>query len=106
QAGTVTALGVAARLKVSVRTLHRSLADEGTSYRRLLDQLRLDLAERHLADDRMSVGEVAFLLGFSELSAFHRAFKRWTGRSPVTFRAEARLHSRSRSAARTVITAG
>jgi AraC-like DNA-binding protein len=90
QAGDVTAHRLAARLKVSVRTLHRCLAAEGTSYRRLLDRLRLDIAERHLMDDRMSVGEVAFLVGFSELSAFDRAFKRWTGRTPVTFRAEAR----------------
>ena len=97
QSGNVTAQGLAARLKVSVRTLHRSLAAEGTSYRRLLDQLRLDIAERHLTDDRMSVAEVAFLLGFSELSAFHRAFKRWTGRTPVTFRAEARLRPHARS---------
>ena len=97
QAGNVTAQGVAARLRVSIRTLHRSLAAEGTSYRRLLDQLRLDIAERHLIDDRMSVAEVAFLVGFSEISAFHRAFKRWTGRTPVTFRAEARMRPPSRS---------
>ena len=100
RAGNVTAHGLAARLNVSVRTLHRSLASEGTSYRRLLDQLRLDIAARHLLDDRMSVAEVAFLVGFSELSAFHRAFKRWTGRTPLTFRAEAREppHLRSRHA--------
>jgi AraC-like DNA-binding protein len=97
QAGNVTAQSVAARLGVSVRTLHRFLAAEGTSYRRLLDQLRLDIAERHLIDDRMSVAEVAFLVGFSEISAFHRAFKRWTGRTPVTFRAEARISPPSRS---------
>jgi len=97
QAGNVTAHDLAARLKVSVRTLHRALAAERTSYRRLLDQLRLDIAERHLKDDRMSVAEVAFLVGFSELSAFHRAFKRWTGRTPVTFRAEARMRPHSRS---------
>ena len=97
QAGNVTAQGVAARLRVSIRTLHRSLAAEGTSYRRLLDQLRLDIAERHLMDDRMSVAEVAFLVGFSEISAFHRAFKRWTGRTPVTFRAEARTRPPSHS---------
>jgi AraC-like DNA-binding protein len=90
QAGSATVQGLAARLKVSPRTLHRTLAAEGTSYRRLLDQLRLDIAGRHLADDRMSVAEVAFLVGFSEISAFHRAFKRWTGRTPVTFRAESR----------------
>jgi AraC-like DNA-binding protein len=96
-AGHVTADGLAARLRVSVRTLHRFLAAEGTSYRRLLDQLRLDIAERHLMDDRMSVAEVAFLVGFSEISAFHRAFKRWTGRTPVTFRCEARMRPPSRS---------
>jgi AraC-like DNA-binding protein len=97
QAGNVTAQALAARLAVSVRTLHRSLAAEGTSYRRLLDQLRLDIAERHLLDDRMSVAEIAFLVGFSELSAFHRAFKRWTGRTPVTFRAESRRRPDRRS---------
>ena len=90
QVGNLTARSVAAHLNVSVRTLHRALAAEGTSYRRLLDQLRLDIAERHLRDDRISVAEVAFLVGFSEISAFHRAFKRWTGRTPVTFRTEAR----------------
>ena len=97
QAGNVTAHGLAARLKVSVRTLHRNLAAERTSYRRVLDQLRLDIAERHLTDDRMSVAEVAFLVGFSELSAFHRAFKRWTGCTPAAFRAEARVRPHSRS---------
>jgi AraC-like DNA-binding protein len=97
QAQSVTAHGLAARLKVSVRTLHRSLAAEGTSYRRLLDQLRLDIAKRHLMDDRVSVAEVAFLVGFSELSAFHRAFRRWTGRTPVAFRAEARIRPHRRS---------
>jgi AraC-like DNA-binding protein len=97
QAGNVTAHRVAARLRVSIRTFHRALAAEGTSYRRLLDQLRLDIAGRHLIDDRMSVAEVAFLVGFSEISAFHRAFKRWTGRTPVSFRAEARRRPPSRS---------
>jgi len=97
QEGNVTAQGLAARLSVSIRTLHRFLAVEGTSYRRLVDQLRLDIAARHLIDDRMSVAEVAFLVGFSEISAFHRAFKRWTGRTPMGFRAEARMHPPSRT---------
>ena len=88
QTGNVTAQHLAARLNVSVRTLHRSLTAENTSFRRLLDTLRLDVASRHLMDDRLSIAEVAFLLGFSELSAFHRAFKRWTGHTPVTFRAQ------------------
>ena len=77
---------LAARLKTSVRTLNRHLAVERLSYRRLLDHLRQELACRHLADDRVSIAEVAFLLGFSELSAFYRAFKRWTGHTPAEFR--------------------
>jgi AraC-like DNA-binding protein len=79
---------------MSVRTLHRSLAAEGTTYRELLDQLRCDLATRHLADDRISIAEIAFLLGFSEISAFHRAFRRWTDRTPAEFRAEPRRSPR------------
>jgi len=97
QAENVTAHRLAARLGVSLRTLHRSLAAEDTSYRQLLDQLRLDIAERHLMDDRVSVTEVAFLAGFSELSAFYRAFKRWTGCTPAAFRARARTPPPSRS---------
>jgi AraC-like DNA-binding protein len=84
------AVRMAAQLKMSVRTLNRGLAAEGTSYTALLDQLRHELATRHLADDRVSIAEVAFLLGFSELSSFYRAFRRWTGRTPVEFRQEFR----------------
>lgn len=81
---------MAGRLKMSVRTLNRALAAEDTSYRRLLEQLRRELAVGHLADNRLSVTEVAFLLGFSDQSAFHRAFRRWTGRTPSAFRAQSR----------------
>ena len=88
--GEPSAASVAARLKMSVRTLNRTLAGEGTSYRRLLDQLRHELASRHLANPQISIGEVAFLLGFSELSAFYRAFKRWSGRTPAEFRQSVR----------------
>jgi len=84
--GEPSAAAVAARLKMSLRTLNRSLADEGTTYRKLLDQLRHELAAHHLANARTSTAEVAFRLGFSDLSAFHRAFKRWTGRTPAEFR--------------------
>jgi AraC-like DNA-binding protein len=84
--GEPSAAGVAARLRMSLRTLNRSLASEGTTYRALLDQLRHELAARHLANPHTSIAEVAFRLGFSDLSAFHRAFKRWTGRTPTEFR--------------------
>jgi AraC-like DNA-binding protein len=77
---------LASHLKMSVRTLHRALAAEGTSYRKLLDQLRQELAVRLLRDHRVAIQEVAFLTGFSELSAFYRAFKRWTRQTPAEFR--------------------
>jgi AraC-like DNA-binding protein len=88
--GEPTAARLAARLKMSVRSLNRLLAAEGTSYQELLDAIRRDLAERHLASDHVSISEIAFLLGFSELSSFHRAFKRWSGRTPAQFRQEFR----------------
>jgi AraC-like DNA-binding protein len=84
--GEPRAVKVAARLKMSVRSLNRLLAGEGTTYRELLDQIRKELAARHIAGNRISIAEVAFLLGFSELSAFYRAFHRWTGQTPAEFR--------------------
>lgn len=86
RAGEVRVKPVAAELKMSVRTLNRMLAAERTTYREVLEQLRRSLAVRHLADGRIAISEVAFILGFSELSAFHRAFKRWTGLTPAEYR--------------------
>jgi AraC-like DNA-binding protein len=74
---------VAAKLHMSPRSLQRRLRDESTSFAKLLADLRHNLALRHLRNPRTTIGEVAFLLGFSEVSAFHRAFKRWTGRTPM-----------------------
>ncbi len=76
----------AARLAVSPRTLRRRLQEEGTTFQDVLDETRCELAKRHLGDDRLALGEVAFRLGFSEPSAFHRAFKRWTGQTPLAYR--------------------
>jgi AraC-like DNA-binding protein len=86
--GEPSASITASRMKMSARTLNRALAAEGTSYRAILDQLRHELACRYLADSRLSIGEIGFLLGFSEISAFYRAFKRWTGQTPAVFRAQ------------------
>jgi AraC-like DNA-binding protein len=91
--GEPTATQLAARLKMSVRTLSRSLAAAGTSYREVLDSLRREQSLRHLAGNRFSISEIAFLLGFVELSSFHRAFKRWTGETPAEFRRRARHSS-------------
>lgn len=73
---------VAAEFQVTSSTLRRHLEREGSSYQGLKDQLRRDAAIGLLAQGQHSVGEVGHLLGFHEASAFHRAFKKWTGVSP------------------------
>jgi AraC-like DNA-binding protein len=78
---------IARELAMSDRHLQRALRNDGTSFQRLLDQVRRDLAISHLANPATSAGQVGFLLGFSEPSAFHRAFRRWTGKAPSAFRA-------------------
>jgi AraC-like DNA-binding protein len=80
--GDPTAERVAGALSVHPKTLSRRLKAEGTTFRRLLDELRMELARRYLRQPGLSVEEVAFLLGYSERSAFHRAFQRWTGHAP------------------------
>ena len=67
---------------MSGRTLQRHLAAEGTSFQALFDTVRRELAVRHLADPNATVAKVAWLVGFSEAGAFHRAFRRWAGQSP------------------------
>jgi len=84
-----TLSGLSQRLRMSERSLQRRLADEGQTFDALLDELRHELALRYLADKTLAIAEVAFLLGYSEPSAFHRAFKRWTGKTPT----QARQHA-------------
>jgi AraC-like DNA-binding protein len=78
---------VARALKMSPRTLQRRLSEHGTSFQDVLDVERQELARRLLEDPRLSVSEVAWRLGYSELTAFNRAFKRWTGKTPGEWRA-------------------
>jgi AraC-like DNA-binding protein len=73
---------VARKLGMSPRNLQRHLASEGASFKELLNEARVTLARNYVADGRMSVTEIAFLLGFADTSTFSRAFKRWTGKSP------------------------
>lgn len=80
----------AAHLGLSERSLQRRLREEGTAFEALLEAARRQEAMRLLADDRLAVAEIAFLLGFSEASAFHRAFKRWTSVTPAAFRKQPR----------------
>jgi AraC-like DNA-binding protein len=93
-----TAEHVARDLALSVRSLHRGLREEGTTFRELLDRLRHERSAELLADPRLSIAEIGYLLGFAEISSFYRAFKRWSGQTPAEFRAHA---SRRGSSGRT-----
>lgn len=84
--GDASLESVARQLGLSERSLQRKLRAAGASHHELLDQMRRDLAMKYLREPKMAVCEVAYLLGFSESSAFHRAFKRWTGMAPNEFR--------------------
>ena len=84
--GPLTLKAAAERLHLSQRSLQRRLDDEGTRFADLVDEVRRELALRYIADERLALGEVAYLLGFAEPSPFHRAFKRWTGTTPSAAR--------------------
>ena len=78
-------------LALSARTLSRRLADEGTTYEEVVDQLRRTLALQYLKDPGMSISQIAWLLGYEGSTSFNHAFKRSTGRSPFVARNEKRL---------------
>jgi AraC-like DNA-binding protein len=84
--GHVSKEQVSESLGVSLRTLQRRLHDEGTGFKQLLDETRRELADGYIKNPQVSLGEITYLLGFSEASNFSRAFKRWTGNSPAEFR--------------------
>jgi AraC-like DNA-binding protein len=77
---------VAKALGTSARTLQRRLEANDTSFQAVVDGVREELARRHIANAKLSLGDIAYLLGFSEISAFTRAFKRWTGMTPSRWR--------------------
>ena len=81
---------VARSLAMSPRNLQRRLAEEGTSFSALLEEARTSLARTYVEEGRLSVTEIAFMLGFADTSAFSRAFKRWTGLSPRAWAARPR----------------
>ena len=87
--GKVRASEIARRLGLSPRSFARRLAAEHTSYSEVLKSLRLNLADRYLADDSLTISQIAWLLGYQEVSAFTHAYKRQTGRSPRGTRARA-----------------
>jgi AraC-like DNA-binding protein len=78
---------VGRELKLPLRSLQRRLKEQKTSFARILDEIRHQLALSYLADASLSIGEITFLLHFSEAAAFDRAFKRWTRTTPSAYRA-------------------
>jgi AraC-like DNA-binding protein len=89
--GKAKAENVAKALALSLRTLARRLADEGATYGEVVDQLRRSLAAQYLNDPGMSLGQIAWLLGYEGSTSFNHAFKRWTGRSPSLARNQKQL---------------
>jgi AraC-like DNA-binding protein len=85
-----TADRVAAKLAISTRTLARRLSAEGTSFMQLLDEVRARLVKQYLRDDQLSLDVIAERLGFSESTAFIRAFKRWHGQTVTEYRRAAK----------------
>lgn len=90
-AGQADAASVARRLGVSVRSLQRRLAEEGTSFQAELGALRARLARHYLTGSRHSSAEIAFLLGYEDPNSFIRAFGGWTGTTPEAMRAAAQV---------------
>jgi AraC-like DNA-binding protein len=83
--GSLSADTVAARFSMSNRTLRRRLREEATSYQEILDDVRAELARHYLTKEKRGIDEIAFLVGFSDPSAFTKAFRRWTGKTPADF---------------------
>ena len=84
---------VAHSMGMSGRALQSKLRDDKTSFQQVLDKVRLEKASRLLTKGELQVSEVAFLMGYSDQSAFNHAFKRWTGHSPQSFRRSAQANA-------------
>jgi len=84
--GQVTDKLVASELNLSERSMQRRLKEHQTTFRYLLDSVREMVAKQYIENPMNRMGDIAFLIGFSEQSAFSRAFKKWTGKSPIEYR--------------------
>lgn len=84
---------VAQQLGVSERSLRRQLTKKNTSFQKIYDEVREKIASEFLTMSSLPLADIAFLVGFSELGAFTRAFKKWTGKSPTTYRVESTIGS-------------
>lgn len=85
-AGEANADAACRALKLSRRTLQRRLRAEKTSFQKVLNEVRADLAARYLSDERLKILEVAMLLGYSSISSFTTAFKSWYDLPPAAWR--------------------
>lgn len=79
---------VAKRLGVTARTMHRRLVEDGASFRKVKDELMMRRAEKLLSQQNVTLGEICYLMGYSEPANFNRAFRRWTGLTPNKWRAQ------------------
>jgi len=84
---------IARQLGITVRTLNRHLADTGSSFLQIRDELLRERAETLLREGHLPIAEVSYLVGYAEPSTFHRAFRRWTGQTPSQWRAHTPLNS-------------
>jgi AraC-like DNA-binding protein len=94
--GEITLAIVSRNLGIGQRTLARRLAAEGIAFSKVLDGLRQSLALHYLQEPNLPISEIAWLLGYGDISAFHHAFKRWTGKSPKRMR-ESRMQNSPKS---------
>ena len=79
-------VSIARELNVSVRQLQRELQDRGVTFKGLVEEVRRDLAISYLSEKTKSIGEITYLLGYTEPANFGRSFKKWTGQTPAAFR--------------------
>lgn len=88
--GSATMGDIAHRLAMTPRTLQRRLMEEGVQFSQLTDDIRKELALQYLGDSSLSLTDTAFLIGYSDLTAFHRAFRRWFRQTPLEFQKRTR----------------
>jgi AraC-like DNA-binding protein len=85
--GILSLEDVASNFNVTTRSLQRRLQEEGVTFQQLADSVRKSLALHYMESGKYQIKEISNMLGYNELSAFSRAFKRWTGKTPVIYQA-------------------
>ena len=83
---------VASNFNMSFRSLQRRLKEEGITFLEIVEKVRKNLAIHYLSSEQLQIKDIAYTLGYNEPSAFLRAFKRWTGETPTSYRSQSILH--------------